>query len=76
MILDRFKLDGKVAIVTGSRRGLGQGMAVGLAEAGADIVSFDRNDPASTRAKVEALVADICGCGWIWSLPHLRISPG
>lgn len=55
MILDRFKLDGKVAIVTGSRRGLGQGMAVGLAEAGADIVSFDRNDPASTRAKVEAL---------------------
>jgi len=55
MILDRFRLDGKVAIVTGSRRGLGQGMAVGLAEAGADIVSFDRNDPTETRAKVQAL---------------------
>lgn len=55
MILDRFKLDGKVAIVTGSRRGLGQGMAIGLAEAGADIVSFDRSDPAETRSKVEAL---------------------
>lgn len=54
MILDRFKLDGKVAIVTGSRRGLGQGMAIGLAEAGADIVSFDRNDPVETRSKVEA----------------------
>jgi len=55
MILDKFKLDGKVAIVTGSRRGLGRGMAVGLAEAGADIVGFDRNDPVETRQKVEAL---------------------
>ncbi len=55
MILDKFKLDGKVAIVTGSRRGLGKGMAIGLAEAGADIVSFDRNDPEDTRARVLAL---------------------
>ncbi len=55
MILDKFKLDGKVAIVTGSRRGLGQGMAIGLAEAGADIVSFDRNDPQETRARTLAL---------------------
>ncbi len=54
MILDKFKLDGKVAIVTGSRRGLGQGMAIGLAEAGADIVSFDRNEPVETRSRVEA----------------------
>ncbi len=55
MILDKFKLDGKVAIVTGSRRGLGRGMAVGLAEAGADVVGFDRNDPVETRRKIEAL---------------------
>lgn len=55
MILDKFRLDGKVAVVTGSRRGLGQGMAIALAEAGANIVSFDRNDPAATREKVEAL---------------------
>jgi 2-deoxy-D-gluconate 3-dehydrogenase len=54
VILDKFKLDGKVAIVTGSRRGLGQGMAIGLAEAGADIVSFDRNEPVETRSRVEA----------------------
>ncbi len=54
MILDKFKLDGKVAIVTGSRRGLGQGMAIGLAEAGADIVSFDRSEPVETRSRVEA----------------------
>ncbi len=39
-ILDLFRLDGKVAIVTGASRGLGRGMAVGLAEAGADIVAL------------------------------------
>jgi 2-deoxy-D-gluconate 3-dehydrogenase len=55
MILDKFKLNGKVAIVTGSRRGLGQGIAIGLAEAGADVVGFDRNEPTETRAEVEAL---------------------
>jgi 2-deoxy-D-gluconate 3-dehydrogenase len=55
VILDRFKLDGKAAIVTGSRRGIGQGITIGLAEAGADIVSFDRNEPLETRARVEAL---------------------
>jgi 2-deoxy-D-gluconate 3-dehydrogenase len=38
MILDKFKLDGKVAFVTGSSSGLGQAMAVALAEAGADVV--------------------------------------
>jgi 2-deoxy-D-gluconate 3-dehydrogenase len=38
MILDKFKLDGKVAFVTGSSSGLGQAMAIGLAEAGADVV--------------------------------------
>jgi len=38
MILDKFKLDGKVAIVTGGGRGLGKAMAIGLAQAGADIV--------------------------------------
>lgn len=37
MILDKFKLDGKIAFVTGSSTGLGQAMAIGLAEAGADV---------------------------------------
>jgi 2-dehydro-3-deoxy-D-gluconate 5-dehydrogenase len=36
-ILKGFDLTGKVAIVTGSSTGLGQGMAIGLAEAGADV---------------------------------------
>jgi 2-deoxy-D-gluconate 3-dehydrogenase len=39
MILDRFRLDGKTALVTGARRGIGRAMAVALAEAGADIVA-------------------------------------
>lgn len=38
MILDKFKLDGKVAFVTGSSSGLGQAMAIALAEAGADVI--------------------------------------
>ncbi len=38
-ILDRFRLDGKVALVTGANRGLGQAIAAGLAEAGAAIVA-------------------------------------
>ena len=38
MILDRFRLDGKTALVTGARRGIGMAIAVALAEAGADIV--------------------------------------
>jgi len=38
MILDKFDLKGRVALVTGASRGLGAGMAIGLAEAGADLV--------------------------------------
>lgn len=55
MILDKFKLDGKIAICTGTRRGIGRAMTRAMAEAGADIVSFDRNDPEDTRQDVQAL---------------------
>ncbi|NQT23852.1 2-dehydro-3-deoxy-D-gluconate 5-dehydrogenase KduD [candidate division KSB1 bacterium] len=41
MILDQFKLDDKAAIVTGAARGLGQAMAIGLAEAGANVALVD-----------------------------------
>lgn len=55
-VLDLFRLDGKVALVTGASRGLGQAMAVGLAEAGADVAGLDRTpDCADTCAQVEAL---------------------
>lgn len=55
MILDQFKLDGKVAIVTGASRGLGQAMAIGLAEAGADISAVDRNEESQTFKQIEKL---------------------
>ena len=50
-ILDAFKLDGKVAIVTGSERGLGRGMAVALAQAGADIVGVTHAESAPETAE-------------------------
>jgi 7-alpha-hydroxysteroid dehydrogenase len=41
-ILDRFRVDGKVAVVTGAGRGIGAGTAVALAEAGADVLISSR----------------------------------
>ena len=55
MILDKYNLTGKVAMVTGANTGLGKGMAVGLAEAGADIVGVGRSDMGETKEKIEAL---------------------
>lgn len=55
MILDAFKLTDKVALVTGCDTGLGQGMAIGLAEAGCDIVGVNRKIPHETAKRVEAL---------------------
>jgi 2-deoxy-D-gluconate 3-dehydrogenase len=43
MILDKFKLNDKVALVTGAAAGLGQSMAIALAEAGADVAVHSRN---------------------------------
>ena len=55
MILDKFKLNGKVAVVTGAGRGLGQGAAVGFAEAGADVAVVDIIPTDETAKKVKAL---------------------
>src|SRR3954471_11604154 len=56
-LLDRFRLDGKTAIVTGASSGLGVAFAEGLAEAGADLaICARRTDKLqATREKVEAL---------------------
>lgn len=50
-----FDLSGKVALVTGASGGLGQGMAQGLAEAGADIVAVSNTMPKETVQAIEAL---------------------
>ena len=50
-----FDLSGKVAIVTGCNTGLGQGMAIALAQAGADIVGVNTTAPTETAATVTAL---------------------
>ncbi|HWH67743.1 MAG TPA: SDR family NAD(P)-dependent oxidoreductase, partial [Candidatus Sulfotelmatobacter sp.] len=55
MILDKFKLDGKVALVTGAGRGLGQGIALGLAEAGADVALVGQTSTDETAKRVRAL---------------------
>ena len=51
-VLDLFRLDGKVAVVTGASRGLGKEMAMALAEAGADLVIIGRgHDALNERAE-------------------------
>lgn len=49
MILDRFRIDGQVAIVTGAGRGLGAAIAVAFAEAGADVVIAARTESQLTE---------------------------
>jgi 7-alpha-hydroxysteroid dehydrogenase len=56
MILDRFKIDGKVALVTGAGKGIGAGCAIGLAEAGADVVLASRTQ--SDLENVAAVVRE------------------
>jgi 2-deoxy-D-gluconate 3-dehydrogenase len=63
-----FRLDGKVALVTGASTGLGQAIAAGLARAGADIAGVGRSDFADTAAAVtgagrrfQAIRADLGG---------------
>jgi len=54
-ILDAFKLDGKSAIVTGAAQGLGQGIAIGLAEAGADVACVDILYTTDTKELIEKI---------------------
>lgn len=58
MVLDRFKLDGRVAVVTGAGRGIGAGCARALAEAGADVAITAR-----TKEQLDAVAEDIHGFG-------------
>lgn len=57
-LLDRFRLDGKLAVVTGAGRGIGRGIALAFAEAGADVVCAAR-----TSAEIEATAERVRGLG-------------
>ena len=64
MILDKFRLDGKVAIVTGANTGLGQGMCAALAQAGAYVAGAARRSCEETNAMIPAgqfheIIADL-----------------
>ena len=55
MVLDLFKLDGRIAVVTGGSRGLGKAYALALAEAGADVAIIGVTEAAATVAEIERL---------------------
>lgn len=60
MILEQFSLAGKTAVVTGAGRGLGQAMAIGLAEAGADLVLVGSGSTEQTAKTIEGLGRRAC----------------
>jgi 2-dehydro-3-deoxy-D-gluconate 5-dehydrogenase len=57
-IIESFRLDGRVAVVTGAGKGIGEGIAIGLAEAGADVALVAR-----TRADLERVAEAIRAIG-------------
>ncbi len=58
MVLERFRLDGQVAVVTGAGRGIGAATALALAEAGADVLLSAR-----TRDQLEGVAKQVAGLG-------------
>ncbi|CAM3758175.1 2-dehydro-3-deoxy-D-gluconate 5-dehydrogenase [Vibrio aerogenes CECT 7868] len=55
MVLKSFSLEGKVALVTGCNSGLGQMIAIALAQAGCDVVGVNRSNRGDTASQIQAL---------------------
>src|SRR5437870_6508621 len=67
-VLDRFRLDGRTALITGGSKGLGRAMAQALAEAGADLILVGREvqtlqhaaaELSGTGRKIAVISADV-----------------
>lgn len=71
MILDKFKLDGRVALVTGASRGLGAAIACALVDAGANVVCHgNTHAPAETCERIAAAGRSAYGVNADLSDPH------
>jgi len=64
-----FSLEGKVALVTGSSKGLGKGMAAGLAAAGCHVVLNSRN-----AAECDSVAAEFAAEGWVCSVEAFDVT--
>ena len=67
MILDKFRLDGKIAVVTGGTKGIGKAIALAFAEAGADIAVVSR----SPHPDIEKVILDLQPKYWIHGHTHI-----
>src|ERR1700688_2582642 len=69
MILARFAIDGRTAIVTGAGLGIGRGIAIGLAEAGADVALGAR-----TECDLDEVAGHIRGLGRLERVVHTAVT--
>ena len=75
-ILDRFRLDGAVALVTGASRGIGRACCLALAEAGADIVlAARRPEPLEEAAAAVRALGRQLSPGMRWSRDGVATTP-